>query len=127
MPSSSVRLTSMVADESVKPAVVVVVYSAAPRQSREWHLELATGETVAQALARSVLVSFPGMDRKGLSMGIWGKKTRMGHALQAGDRLEVYRPLRVDPKVARRERFDKQGAKAAGLFATRRAGAKAGY
>ena len=127
MPSSNVQLTFMVPDGSVKPAVVVVVYSAVPRQSREWHLELAEGETVAQALARSVLVSFPALDRKSLSMGIWGKKARLGHALQAGDRLEVYRPLRVDPKVARRERFDKQGAKTAGLFATRRAGAKAGY
>jgi len=33
----------------------------------------------------------------------------------------------VDPKVARRERFARQGAKTAGLFAKRRAGAKAGY
>lgn len=107
--------------------MVVVVYSAVSRQSREWSLELTKGETVAQALARSVLVSFPALDRKGLTVGIWGKKARLSHALQVGDRLEVYRPLRVDPKVARRERFDKQGAKSAGLFATRRAGAKAGY
>lgn len=127
MRSSSAQLTFMVADGRLNPAVVVVVYSAAPRQSREWHLELATGETVAQALARSVLASFPNLDPKALSTGIWGKKTRLSHVLQAGDRLEVYRPLRVDPKVARRERFDKQGAKTAGLFATRRAGAKAGY
>jgi putative ubiquitin-RnfH superfamily antitoxin RatB of RatAB toxin-antitoxin module len=37
------------------------------------------------------------------------------------------RTLKVDPKVARRERFVKQGAKAAGLFSQRRAGGKAGY
>jgi hypothetical protein len=49
----------------------------------------------------------------------------MTHALQEGDRLEVLRPLRVDPKVARRERFQRQGAKTAGLFAKRRTGAKA--
>jgi putative ubiquitin-RnfH superfamily antitoxin RatB of RatAB toxin-antitoxin module len=47
--------------------------------------------------------------------------------LQDGDRLEVYRPLRVDPKVARRERFKGQGARTAGLFAKRRPGAKPGY
>ena len=44
-----------------------------------------------------------------------------------GDRVEVYQPLKVDPKVARRERFAKQGARSAGLFASRRAHSKAGY
>ncbi|MDH5708755.1 MAG: RnfH family protein, partial [Hylemonella sp.] len=43
------------------------------------------------------------------------------------DRVELYRPLKVDPKVARRERFARQGARGAGLFASKRAGAKAGY
>jgi putative ubiquitin-RnfH superfamily antitoxin RatB of RatAB toxin-antitoxin module len=49
--------------------------------------------------------------------------------LSNNDRMEIYRALTVDPKVARRERFARQGAKkkAAGLFARRRAGAKAGY
>jgi putative ubiquitin-RnfH superfamily antitoxin RatB of RatAB toxin-antitoxin module len=31
--------------------------------------------------------------------------------------VEVLRPLQVDPKVARRERFVKQGTRGAGLFA----------
>ena len=48
-------------------------------------------------------------------------------ALHDGDRVEIYRRLTVDPKVARRERFTKQGAKKAGLFTKRRAGAGAGY
>jgi putative ubiquitin-RnfH superfamily antitoxin RatB of RatAB toxin-antitoxin module len=39
------------------------------------------------------------------------------HGLRAGDRIEGYRTLRVDPKVARRERFARQGARSAGLFA----------
>jgi putative ubiquitin-RnfH superfamily antitoxin RatB of RatAB toxin-antitoxin module len=47
--------------------------------------------------------------------------------LRDQDRVEIYRGLRVDPKVARRERFNRQGAKRAGLFAKTRAGAKAGY
>ena len=47
--------------------------------------------------------------------------------LRAGDRVEIYRDLLVDPKVARRERFRKQGARAAGLFAGKRPGAKQGY
>jgi putative ubiquitin-RnfH superfamily antitoxin RatB of RatAB toxin-antitoxin module len=47
--------------------------------------------------------------------------------LRDGDRLELLRPLRVDPKVARRERFTGQGARSAGLFAKRRPNSKAGY
>jgi sulfur carrier protein len=41
--------------------------------------------------------------------------------------VELYRPLKVDPKLARRERFNRQGAGTTGLFAKRRAGAKSGY
>ena len=59
--------------------------------------------------------------------GIWGRKARLQQLLRDGDRVELYRPLQVDPKVARRERFARQGARAAGLFAKKRAGAKAGY
>ena len=56
-----------------------------------------------------------------------GKKAGLGQVLSDQDRVEIYRPLRVDPKVARRERFDTQGVKKSGLFAKKRAGAKAGY
>jgi hypothetical protein len=41
--------------------------------------------------------------------------------------VELVRPLLVDPKVARRERFRRQGSRAAGLFAGRRPGSKPGY
>jgi putative ubiquitin-RnfH superfamily antitoxin RatB of RatAB toxin-antitoxin module len=58
---------------------------------------------------------------------VWGKPVTLQHVLKEGDRLEILRSLRVDPKVARRERFQRQGAKTAGLFAKRRVGAKPGY
>jgi putative ubiquitin-RnfH superfamily antitoxin RatB of RatAB toxin-antitoxin module len=58
---------------------------------------------------------------------VWGKSVDRSTLLKNGDRLEVLRPLLVDPKEARRLRFNQQGSRAAGLFATRRQGAKAGY
>ena len=58
---------------------------------------------------------------------VWGRKVRWQDRVQDGDRLEWVRGLRVDPKVARRERFRTQGARTAGLFAKRRPGAKPGY
>ena len=59
--------------------------------------------------------------------GIWGRVVEKTTVLQHQDRVEVYRALKVDPKVARRERFAKQGARTTGLFASKRPGAKAGY
>jgi len=62
-----------------------------------------------------------------LSFAVWGRAVPTDYKLQAGDRIELLRDLRVDPKTARRERFASQGIKKAGLFKTKRAGAKAGY
>ncbi|WP_411880405.1 RnfH family protein [Polaromonas sp. YR568] len=114
--------------EGARPLKIFLVYSPAPRQVREWVLELAAGTTVAQALAASGLFEeFPELRTGRHVLGIWGRKTAPGHVLLDHDRVEIYRGLRVDPKVARRERFNRQGAKRAGLFARIRTGAKAGY
>ena len=110
------------------PLNITLVYSPAPRQVREWTLALPAGATVAQALAAcGILEAFPELQSGRLMLGIWGRKTSLEHRLSEQDRIEIYRALRVDPKIARRERFNRQGAKSAGLFAARRPGAKAGY
>ena len=59
--------------------------------------------------------------------GIWGRLALPGHPLKNGDRLEIYRSLQVDPKLARKQRFKRQGKGRTGLFARRRMGAVAGY
>ena len=115
----------MAADERVQ---VTVVYSPAPRVVREWALSLVSGAKVSTALEASCLgTEFAGVDLAEASVGIWRRKVRLDQLLRDGDRIEVYRPLKVDPKLARRERFREQGSRAAGLFAGKRAGAKAGY
>ncbi len=105
---------------------ITVVVSAAPGTLREWALELPVGSTVADALQ-----SLPRDARLQHSdtvvCGVWGRTVEPGQRLRQNDRVEVYRPLTVDPKVARRERFARQGARTTGLFASRRPGAKAGY
>lgn len=108
---------------------VTVVYSAQAREIEEKTLRLEEGSTVAQALLVSgFTLPNTAEDATVAGQGIWGKKVSLTQVLRDRDRLEVYRPLMVDPKVARRERFTGQGAKrAAGLFAKRREGAKAGY
>lgn len=108
---------------------VVIVYSSKPRELFETELVLEKGSSVSQALEASGLLTIVSPDGASIAgQGVWGKKVGLTHILRDKDRLEIYRSLTVDPKVARRERFVGQGAKkAAGLFATRRAGAKAGY
>ncbi len=107
---------------------ISLVYSPTARHVREWHLTLPPGSTVEQAIEGcGILTEFPELELSRLSVGIWGRTTRLRHPLREQDRLEIYRALRVDPKVARRERFTKQGVKKSGLFSKKRTGAKAGY
>jgi putative ubiquitin-RnfH superfamily antitoxin RatB of RatAB toxin-antitoxin module len=107
---------------------IVLVYSPAPREVREWALVLPPGSTAACALERSgIFLAFPELATSRPLLGVWSRKTGLKQVLQEDDRLEIYRPLRVDPKVARRERFTSQGVNKTGLFARKRAGAKAGY
>jgi putative ubiquitin-RnfH superfamily antitoxin RatB of RatAB toxin-antitoxin module len=107
---------------------VTVTWSPGPREVRESALLLPEGSTVRDAVVAS---GWPQADAahvvEGADFGVWGRRCSGGQVLREGDRVEVYRGLLVDPKVARRERFRKQGARATGLFAKRRPGAKPGY
>ena len=107
---------------------VSVLYSPVARQVREWTLELAEGSSLAQALAQcGLFAEYPQLQAGRLTVGVWGRKRPMAYLLNDSDRIEIYRDLRVDPKVARRERFKNQGAKTAGLFAKKLPGGKTGY
>jgi putative ubiquitin-RnfH superfamily antitoxin RatB of RatAB toxin-antitoxin module len=91
-------------------------------------LTVPPGSTVADALKESgVVTQWELGEVQAKDIGVWGRKAALSQVLREGDRIEIYRALTVDPKVARRERFAKQGSRSSGLFATRRAGAKAGY
>ncbi len=106
---------------------VSVLYSPAPRQIREVKLSLAPGSTVLQALQTSGLLNLFAMpDSSPPLIGVWGRKAPAQQKLLQNDRVEIYRALAVDPKVARRARFAKQGTRSAGLFVKKRLGAKAG-
>ena len=90
---------------------VVVSYGAAPHQVDLVTVTLAVGATVLDAIESSgVLLRHPEIDLGGAKLGVWGKVKQPGDALREGDRVEIYRPLKVDPKEARRQRY--QGHKA---------------
>ena len=107
---------------------VTVCYSAAARQITQVELQLPQSSCVADALRASHLLdAVADAEVDALETGVWGRKVPPNHLLHDGDRVELYRSLKVDPKMARRERFTRQGARGAGLFSKRRAGAKSGY
>ncbi|MDR0275869.1 MAG: RnfH family protein [Burkholderiaceae bacterium] len=107
---------------------VTVVCASAARQVVQVALELPAGSTVRDALAAADLPRrCPAFDWAACAVAVWGVKAGPEQPLRMDDRVELLRPLRVDPKLARRERFSRQGARAAGLFAQRRAGGKPGY
>lgn len=107
---------------------VTVCFSAAQRSCVERVVQVPLGSTIADAVrASGLLADLSDAAVDALQPGIWGRKLPADQLLRAGDRVELYRALKVDPKVARRERFIRQGAGTTGLFSKRRAGAKSGY
>jgi len=84
---------------------VVVAYSPAPRQVEQVSVTLPAQATVADALrASGLLERHPEIDASRHNVGVWGKLRGPTDALRDGDRVELYRPLKVDPKEARRQR-----------------------
>ncbi|PPE70920.1 RnfH family protein [Caldimonas thermodepolymerans] len=69
-------------------------------------LELAPGSTILHAVrASGVLGRHPEIDLATQRVGIWGKVKPLSQPLRDRDRVEIYRPLTVDPKEARRLRY----------------------
>jgi putative ubiquitin-RnfH superfamily antitoxin RatB of RatAB toxin-antitoxin module len=115
---------------------ITLCWSLEPRHVHEMSLQVPEGSTVQDALEQGValcLQDTASIDSPSLSSlqfqqpGIWGKKVPWTQLVQGGDRIELYRPLKVDPKVARRQRFKRQGKGRTGLFANRKSGSAAGY
>jgi hypothetical protein len=86
------------------PLQIEIAY-AEPQRVIVKALTLPPGSRIADALRLAALDSdFIGVDLANSALGIFGRLTRTDHILQQGDRIEIYRPLAADPKVARRER-----------------------
>ena len=81
---------------------VSVVYALPDRQVLR-ELELPDSATVAEAVARSgLLQQFPEIGSAPLACAIYGRAVVDSQVLRAGDRVEILRPLQVDPKESRR-------------------------
>ena len=87
---------------------IEVAYAAAPHDVRVVALELDEGAVLADAVRASGLLS--GLSAEAadaLQAGIWGKTAALDARLRDGDRVELTRGLLVDPKEARRQRYQR--------------------
>ncbi|MBX3604626.1 MAG: RnfH family protein [Piscinibacter sp.] len=85
---------------------ISVAFSPRAGEVDELTLDLPEGATLVQAIeASGLLRRHPGLDLTRLRTGIWGRMKPLDAVLRERDRVEIYRPLQVDPKEARRLRY----------------------
>lgn len=83
---------------------VEVVYALPQRQTLR-RVEVPAGATLREAILRSgLLEQHPELELATLTAGVFGQAATLERPLADGERVEIYRPLRVDPKAARRAR-----------------------
>ena len=86
------------------PMRISVVYALPGRQAVR-ALELPEGSTLAAALQQCGLErDFPELDLATATVGVYGRIMPRHTVLQAGDRIEIYRELRAEPREMRRKR-----------------------
>ena len=82
---------------------VEIVFALPDRQALRV-VSVTAGETLADAVSKSGLrEAFPEFDIDGLAWGIWGHEAPPDQSVKDGDRIEIYRPLKLDPREARRQ------------------------
>ena len=66
-------------------------------------LEMEAESTIEMAIKRSgMLMKFPGIDLAKQKIGVFSKPRKLTDKVHDGDRIEIYRPLIIEPKEARR-------------------------
>ena len=99
---------------NVEKISVEVAY-ALPERQVIISLSVKQGATLEQAILSSgIMDQFPEIDLGRNKVGIFGKPGKLADILRAGDRVEIYRALTVDPKEARRRRAERKAAKTKG-------------
>lgn len=94
--------------------IKVEVAYALPDEQVLLALDLPLGSTVMDAVQASGLATrFPAISQAQTRFGIFGKieKEPASRVLKTGDRVEIYRPLLIDPKEARKARAAKAKAR----------------
>ncbi|MGB1093001.1 MAG: RnfH family protein [Oceanobacter sp.] len=95
--------------------IAIEVAYALPEKQKILSAKVPEGTSVAESARLSgITKEFPELDLSEVKFGIFGKAVRNADSeqVQEGDRVEIYRPLIIDPKQARANRAAKAAAKA---------------
>ncbi|MDG6772719.1 RnfH family protein [Thiomicrorhabdus sp. ZW0627] len=85
----------------------IEVAYALPEEQYLFEQQVEEGCTVEQALkASKLLQEFPDLNIE--KVGIFGRQVPLETVLREGDRIEVYRPLKVDPRDRRRQQVENE-------------------
>lgn len=89
--------------------VTIEVIYANPETQKMLTIQIPSGATVLDAIKQSgILKEFPEIDLERNKVGLFGEFTTLSHVLRDRDRIEIYRPLRIDPKQARLNRVKQE-------------------
>lgn len=87
----------------------VTVAYATPEEQCELPVDLQAPITIEEVIAQSdILRLFPTIDLTVQKVGVFGKLRTLTDSVNDGDRIEIYRPLIIDPKEARRNKARKK-------------------
>lgn len=102
----------MVVDSEPSNLMPIEVVYASADQSWLIPFEIEEGTTVQQAIVISgILEQCPDINLQTNKVGLFSKIVELDVMLRAGDRIEIYRPLILEPKAARRLRAEKANQK----------------
>jgi putative ubiquitin-RnfH superfamily antitoxin RatB of RatAB toxin-antitoxin module len=104
----------MAETDPAAPVSVEIAYAEPGRQFLR-KVSLASGASVADAIMASGVAVEYAIDTAMLDVGIWSRRVSRDTLVADGDRIELYRPLKADPKESRRRR----AARAASLVGRR--------
>jgi uncharacterized protein len=84
---------------------IEVLYCPRPGVVDTVQMQFAEPTSLAMAVRASGVLERHGLDGAAVRVGVWNHVRDGDFALRDGDRVEIYRPLTVDPKEARRLRY----------------------
>jgi putative ubiquitin-RnfH superfamily antitoxin RatB of RatAB toxin-antitoxin module len=88
--------------------IAIEIAYATPTKQIILALEVPSSCTIEEAIRLSrITESFPEIDLQKQKVGVFSKIKKLSDTLKAGDRIEIYRPLIIDPKEARRAKAKK--------------------
>ena len=104
----------MANDDGANLMRIEVMYASAPHELHHTVVQVPAHATLGQALAVcDWWLALSPEQRQALQAGVWSRACEPDAPLRDGDRVELYRPLRVDPKEARRQRYRRDGLRRA--------------